>query len=356
MSIIKDPEYLPVFHHIAKNAGTYVLSWTQMLCRRYHLLREDNLKCTFDNFIYEGERIDCNAKTWLQPHIHWTSGKIRRALIKLKDSRQLTVIYCTLTDLTGSSKGIFSLSQYRDNLFLEKDTEGHQILEAQMNYINSRYPNAEDPTTNIIPEDDFLNFIENGDIIPFCVIVDPMNPGWMEARKCIDLIVEKSKREHALHFTVLRDPYERAQSLFHYLTSDESSHEPTHDSIESKNFKDYIQSNEVEDSWFLRSILDMPDSSIIEPYHLTFAHEGYLKHFRIEDTSKVDDLINNVFHGAYGIQQSDVEDHVVQSNLDRNATSNKLKIKFKDLDSNIQQKFLDRTYWDRKLWERYCEC
>ena len=329
MSIIKDPEYLPVFHHIAKNAGTYVLSWAQMLCRRYHLMRGDNLS------------------------LHWTSAKIRRALIRLKDGRQLTIIYCTLTDLTGHPDGIFSV--YPELEQFSRENKRDIVLEKQMEYINNRYPIDSDETTNIIPEDDFLNFIENGDIIPFCVIVDPMEPGWNEARKCIDLIIEKSKRKHALHFTVLRDPYKRAQSLFHYLTSEESAHEPTHDSIQAKNFEDYIQSDEVEDSWFLRSLMDMPDSAIIEPYHLTLAHEGYLKHFRISDTSKVDDLINNVFHGAYGILQSDVEDHVIESNLHRNATPNKLKIKFEDLDPTIQQKFLDRTYWDRKLWERYCK-
>jgi hypothetical protein len=329
MIIIKDPEYLPVFHHIAKNAGTYVLSWAQMLCRRYHLMRGDNLS------------------------LHWTSAKIRRALIRLKDDRQLTIIYCTLTDLTGHPDGIFSV--YPELEQLSRENKREVILEKQMEYINNQYPIDSDQTTNIIPEDDFLNFIKNGDIIPFCVIVDPMEPGWKEARKCIDLIIEKSKRKHALHFTVLRDPYKRAQSLFHYLTSEESAHEPTHDSIQAKNFEDYIQSDEVEDSWFLRSLMDMPDSSIIEPYHLTLAHEGYLKHFRISDTSKVDDLINNVFHGAYGIQQSDVEDHVIELNLHRNSTPNKLKIKFEDLDPSIQQKFLDRTYWDRKLWERYCK-
>jgi hypothetical protein len=328
MSIIKDPEYLPVFHHIAKNAGTYVLSWAQMLCRKYHLIRGDNLS------------------------LHWTSAKIRRALIRLKDDRQLTIIYCTLTDLTGDLNAIFSV--YPELEQFSKDNKRERVLEKQIEYINSKYPSAEDSTTNIIPEDDFLNFIENGDIIPFCVIVDPMEPGWMEARKCIDLIIEKSKRKHALHFTVLRDPYKRAQSLFHYLTSEESAHEPTHDSIQAKNFEDYIQSDEVEDSWFLRSLLNMSDDEVVEPYHLTLADE-WLRHFRISDTSKVDDLINQVFHGAYAIQQSDMEDHVIASNLHRNATPNKLKIKLKDLDPMIQQKFLDRTYWDRKLWERYCK-
>ena len=328
MSIIKDPEYLPVFHHIAKNAGTYVLSWAQMLCRKYHLMSGDNLS------------------------LHWTSAKIRRALIRLKDGRQLTIIYCTLTDLTGHPHGIFSV--YPELEQLSRENKREVVLEKQMEYINNQYPIDSDQTTNIIPEDDFLNFIEAGDIIPFCVIIDPMDAGWKEARLCIDKILVASKRNSCLHFTVLRNPYNRAQSLFHYLKGEESSHEPTHNSIQAKSFQDYIQSDEVEDSWFLRNILDITNGQIIEPYHLTLAHE-WLRHFRIADTSKVDDLINQVFHGAYGIMQSDIEDGVVNANLDRNSTPSKLKIKFEDLDSTIQQKFLDRTYWDRKLWERYCK-
>ena len=277
MSIIKDPEYLPVFHHIAKNAGTYVLSWAQMLCRKYHLMRGDNFAC----------KIKVSSNIF---HSHWTSGKVRRALIRLKDDRQLTIIYCTLTDLTGSDQGVFSLSNSQKINLSDPDV-GQKILELQMQYINTKYPIGSDQTTNIFPRHDFLNFLETGDIIPFCVIVDPMDPGWIEARKYIDLIIEKSERKHALHFTVLRDPYKRAQSLFHYLTSEESAHEPTHDSIQAKNFEDYIQSDEVEDSWFLRNLLDMSEDQVIEPYHLTLAHE-WLRHFRISDTSKVDDLIN----------------------------------------------------------------
>jgi len=328
MSIVHSPTHLPVFHHIAKNAGTYVLSWAQMLCRKYHMMRGDN-------------------RSW-----HWTSAKIRRGLITLIDGRQLTIIYFTPTDLTGSNLGIFSLIPGLEQE--SKDDKRRLVLNAQLNYINGLYPSGGDEVTNIIPEEDFLNFIKNGDVIPFCVIIDPMDSGWKEARLYIDKILVASKRNYPLHFTVLRDPYKRAQSLFHYLSSNESAHEPTHKSIQSGNFEDYIQSDEVEDSWFLRSLLDIPDDQVIEPYHLTLA-DKWLSHFRISDTSKVDDLINNVFHGVYGILQSDVEERVVESNLHRNATPNKLKIKFEDLDPTIQQKFLDRTYWDRKLWERCCK-
>ena len=118
MSIIKDPEYLPVFHHIAKNAGTYVLSWAQMLCRKYHMMKGDN-------------------RSW-----HWTSAKIRRGLILLKDGHQLTIIYFTPTDLTGSDLGIFSLIPGLEKE--SKDDKRSLVFDAQSNYINGLYPNGED--------------------------------------------------------------------------------------------------------------------------------------------------------------------------------------------------------------------
>jgi len=329
MSIIKDPEYLPVFHHIAKNAGTYVLSWAQMLCRRYHILRGDNTQ-------------QC-----------WTANRIRRFIVKLKDQKELTIFYYTPTDLTGSNDGIL---EFRDCFNKNGEIDNKKLVNAQNEFISCKFNqfSDQDPFTNVIDENSLLNLIKSGEVEVFSISINPHEPGWNPARLYIQKILDESKRKYTLHFTVLRDPYKRSQSLFHYLTGSESKHESTHNSIKAKNFEDYIQSHEVEDSWFLRSLLDIPDGQVIEPYHLTLADE-WLRHFRISDTSKVDDLINNVFHGAYGIQQSDVEDHVVKWHIDKNSTPNKLKIKFEDLDPTIQQKFLDRTYWDRKLWERYCK-
>ena len=314
------PSLLPVFHHIAKNAGTYVLSWAQMLCRQYHIsLKHNELE-------------------------HWTSAKIRRALIPLKYRRQLTVIYCTLTDLTGGEYGVLSFDKSKDTTTFEK----------QMNFINSKYPQGLDSSTNIIESLDFVRLVKSKDILPFCIIIDPMEPGWEDAEKLINDIVNSSNRKSALHFTVLRDPFKRALSMFNYLKSEDSSHEPTHGTLLSSDFLEYLQSDEVEDSWFLRSILNLPKDTILEPYHMTLADER-LRHFRIEDISQVDDLINNVFHGAYGVLQGHVPLSIIEQHLDRNETSNKVKISFNDLDKKVAQAFLDRTYWDRKAWEKYCK-
>ena len=41
--------------------------------------------------------------------------------------------------------------------------------------------------------------------------------------------------------------------------------------------------------------------------------------------------------------------------LDKNETPNKTKVDINYLSEETRQMFLDRTYWDRKLWERYCK-
>ena len=300
MSIIKDPEYLPVFHHIAKNAGTYVLSWMMMLCRKYNLF---------------------NGSADIEG---WGAHRIRRGLLHLEDGKQLTCCYYTPTDI----------NRHNPNFCMHS---------------------TEDMSSDDVDIETFIECITSKDVVPFSISIDPMGPGWKSARLAIDRIRESANLKHLLHFTVLRNPFDRAQSLFHYLGSDSSKHEPTHGSIKSPTFFKYVKSDELEDSWFLRSLLDLGEDVVIEPYHLTLAHNTYLKNFRIKDISEVDNLIDSVFHGVYGVMRKDVEESVVNNNLDKNETPNKHKIDINYLSEETRQKFLDRTYWDRKLWERYCK-
>lgn len=299
MSINPHPNHMPVFHHIAKNAGTYVLSWMMMLCRKYNLIIGKN------------------------EIPGWTSKRIRRSIVLLDDGRQLTCCIHTPTDVANTNNAFQSRPE-------------------------------SDEVTDYIELEPFIAAIASGDVEVFSISIDPVAPGLAVSRLAIDKIMSASKRDHQLNFTVLRNPYERCKSLYNYLKSNDSKHEPTHDSIVSENFLDFLVSEEVEDSWFIRNILDMPDHQVIEPYHLTLAHE-WLQYFRISNMSGVDALIDNVFHGCYGIMQSNVEPSVVASHVNKNKTPKKVTYKFSDLDPKAQQTFLDRTYWDRKLYNRYCK-
>ena len=178
MSLIKEPEYLPVFYHIPKNAGTYVLSWIKALCSHYHLFK--------------------NSDSVNQHSLH----KIRRALLTLEDGAQLSCFYYTSTTINNSNPNFNMLS-------------------------------ANDSSSDAVNLKVFIDCIESKDVEILCIAVEPLVMGWRSARSSINLILQASPRKSLLDFVVLRDPYERAQSIFNYLHDKNSSHEPTHNAIES---------------------------------------------------------------------------------------------------------------------------
>ena len=300
MKINRNPKYLPVFHHIAKNAGTYVLSWMMILNRRYQVSIDEQ-----------------------EPGRAKPKGRVRRAIISLECGRQLTCCYHTPTSIHTKSKDFTNRPEGDDN-------------------------------TDFVDLKSFIHAIICEDVEVFSVSVDPSAPGIALQRDAVNLIARAAKREEQLNFTVLRDPFERARSLFIYLKGDESKHEPTHNSLKSNTFNEYIKSDEVEDSWLIRNLLNLEDGDIIEPKHFTLAKK-YLDHFRIKDIRQVDDLINSVFHGCYGVMITDVDEHTAKKHTDFNKTPNKKKISFSDLSAESQEAFLDRTYWDRQIFDTYCK-
>ena len=93
----------------------------------------------------------------------------------------------------------------------------------------------------------------------------------------------------------------------------------------------------------------------ITQHDLDHAHNKYLQYFDISDISQVDFLIDKVFNESYGIVRNDVEEHVVKSNVNKNSVKKIAKMPFSELDDTTKEKFLNRTYWDRKLWDKYCK-
>ena len=302
------PSLLPVFYHIAKNAGTYTLGWMMMLCRVYSI------------------EMGCRTTPG------WTSDRIRRSIVNIGDHKQLTCVIYTPTDV------------HINNEHFKSNPSG-------------------DGNSDWVDLGHFVEVIESGEIEVFSVSVDPVGDGasnmpddyshgYNQHRQALQLIQQATGHEHLLNFTILRDPWSRAQSMYNYLTTDASAHEPNHGTIQAEDFIKYINSDELEDSWFIRNLLNLSDDTIIEPKHLT-ACDQYLRHWKVKSIQDTDQLIDQVFHGAYGVMRSDVEAEVVD--VWRNNTPNKIKLEFNELDDQTQQTFLDRTYWDRKLYERYCD-
>ena len=196
-------------------------------------------------------------------------------------------------------------------------------------------------------------YIKNKHLVVLGINVEPisekdMRVGLFQAYELLSLC-----EASPFNFTILRDALSRQQSLFDYLTSKDSSHEPTHGSISQDTFIKYLNSEDLEDSWIIRVLSGVSHNAALNKYWMDIAIQFLESHnFLIADISKTDDIINQVLQDCH---EQPIINSDKQSSF-RNSTKNTNKVKINDLNEKTKQKFLDRTYWDRKLWERYCEC
>lgn len=250
----------------------------------------------------------------------WTSHRIRRCQIRLGDTKQLTVYYYTPNDIHERSDRIVPFSSGK---------EWH---------------------ADICDKESLKQHIHHGDVVPFSISIDPAAPGIRAADQYITEITDMLNLER-VDFTILRNPFTKAISLHTYLTSDASKHEPTHGSIMYDQLSDYLESYQLEDSWLIRDLMNMSDEQHITQNHYDTC-VSIMSRWTVGDLCETDNIIDDVFGKCYGIVRSDVESHVVD--VFRNETTNKPNVKWSDLSTETQQKFLSRTHWDRKLWQRYC--
>ena len=289
MKFNENPDSLPVFHHIAKNAGTYVLGWMLFLATKY--FNKDINSC-----------------------------KIIRVLM---DSGKSLSFICYLNE---------DLDQENYNLKLISES----ALETD--------------------ETSFLYLLNNKKIKIFSVSIDPFGtPGWFSEKEYLLKIKELLGLDHLLNFMVLRNPYDRAQSLFNYVSGDDSSHEPSHKLYRSKNFMEFLSSYELEDCWIIRNLLDLNHNQPILSHHFFSCCNNYFKYFEIEDVGNVDLLIDRVFFKVYGIDQNAGNKEKLKNVIGKNSSTYHQKIAFDELPEEAREAFLYRAYWDRKLWERYCK-
>jgi len=148
----------------------------------------------------------------------------------------------------------------------------------------------------------------------------------------------------SLHkFIILREPFSREQSLYNYLTSDKSKHENTHGIFKSSSFEEHIMSKQLQDSWLIRSLLNIPMGEQLTEEHFNIACEK-MRNLNAYDIKDTDKAIKETLLKCFNIQDFDTD--AVANKKHENTYK---KIKFSELPLDTQNIFKKRKYWDQKL-------
>jgi len=153
-------------------------------------------------------------------------------------------------------------------------------------------------------------------------------------------------------FLALRDPLDRALSLYEYNNSFASSHDEKHGSISYNTFIEYTSSMQFEDAWIIRNLLDVKDEhEISEAIYEKFLK--FISYFNIvftEDSdfpSKIGSLYENIYDGLspHLIPNSWLKD----TPLNKNENKNK-KFSRESLSEDHLQVFNEKSKFDYKLY------
>ena len=194
-------------------------------------------------------------------------------------------------------------------------------------------------------------YMDNNQLYVLAIVIEPedgeLRPSFSKTCQILNLCESKG-----VYFSIFREVFSRQQSLYNYITGEESSHEPSHNSIKETSFLEYLSSDSLEDSWLIRSTTGMKADWPITGFWLNQCY-NFLDNFNflIKDIKNTDDIINEVLFSCFKEGLSDSDTNTTM----RNSTKIKNKITIEDLNKETKQTFLDKTYWDRKLWERYCK-
>ena len=285
-NVIDKIKKIPVFYHIPKNAGTYV-SDLMLLSFRYY-------RRTYTN--------------WL------------RTYIPERDS-----IKC--------------LQVIKDGFVVAKLLVGdpNSFCEHNLKFIKKHSKTEWDiQLEDILPEALTKVFL-------FGVIVEG------RGFKINNLILNLLNDYIPHQFLILREPFSRAQSLYDYIKSERSIREHTHGIIEADTFEDYILSEQLEDSWIIRNLIQVENSIPLNEQHFNNAVD-MLSRFNIYSIENTTQAVQEAFLTCYDFDILKVK-LKNSDEVHKNEGKKDNKLQLENLSPKIQQTFTNRAFWDNKLYK-----
>lgn len=279
---------IPVFYHVPKCAGTYVSDWLVLALRHYRRTRID----------------------WKEKHIP------NKENIKLL---QIT-----------KGKNIISKLLVCDPDYLIDDSPELKMLKSPEYLIN-----LDSLQLKKILRDCFL----------FAVVIES------EGFRLKDEILKLLSDFNLHQFIIFREPFEREQSIFSYLTSSYSHHEATHAAIKHNSLEDYLLSEQLPDSWVIKNLLNLDDTEELTEKHFKKTLKLLNDSFHVHTLDAVDRAIREALVSCYAI---DIEDDSFKIPITVYRNQNKYKkIKLNALSKKAQTVFKKRTRWEQKLYSHY---
>jgi len=163
-----------------------------------------------------------------------------------------------------------------------------------------------------------------------------------------DYIIKEYLIEYNIQSTnymSVRNPYDRALSMYQYLISDNSKHELTHYNINPPSFSNFLIKQK---NWIIQNILSQ--KTLIT----NIRHEHWLetidicKDWFICDISNIDNIIYSIFSN-YKLNDLDQKLQKKYTWVNKNET-NYDYIPFTRLKDQARLRFLNKTRWDREFY------
>lgn len=199
---------------------------------------------------------------------------------------------------------------------------------------NSNYKNVYETTDKYIPE--IFSNIEPKDInlIVIC------SAGF----KCSSSIFSQIDKLDTIckPYMTVRNPFERAVSLYKYLSSKNSAHETTHHT-KHIDFEKFIV---TENNWVVSNIMGLDHTDNYSDMEKAI---GILNNFVIRDLPSINDIIKNIY-GCIHKQKSQIIDKSIKDlnpHVNKNSTNNiKDNYNFSSLSQETKLKFLKKNHLD----------
>lgn len=290
-------EHIPIFLHIPKNAGTYTIDV-------------------------------------LHKHV------ARLCEYSIHDDEHIAIPVKRLTIHTKS---------FTWSLIVQFLTKHHETDENIRRHALSIKRNVHNPWVRTCDLSTLHYYIKKGYINIWAGIVEPeisldCRPGLFEM---FDLA--RTIKKKPVCYTCFREPFDRQQSIFRYLRSNVSEHEPTHGLIQCKNMHDYIMSEYMEDSWLVRACSAAPLTCELNSYWYQLCITLLTKYkFQIYDINSVTKMISDITNTCWSTTPSDKDSHQAHVNNQEYE-----KIAFDDLPDDSKKRFNNRMKWEYKLYSKY---